>query len=79
MAHWRDTYRPAQFFFMDARAGIPTLAMLLHVRYWTRPCEKPKRLDCDRISYSFKTALGAHIASQFNFDIEPENIILVAL
>jgi intracellular multiplication protein IcmT len=35
MAHWRDTYRPARFFFMDARAGIPTLFMLLHVRYWT--------------------------------------------
>lgn len=35
MAHWRDTYRPARFFFMDARAGIPTLLMLLHVRYWT--------------------------------------------
>jgi intracellular multiplication protein IcmT len=35
MAHWRDTYRPARFFFMDARAGIPTLMTLLHVRYWT--------------------------------------------
>lgn len=35
MAHWRDTYRPARFFFMDARAGIPTLLTLLHVRYWT--------------------------------------------
>src|ERR1700746_3773423 len=41
-------------------------------------CEKSKTLDCDRISCSFKTALGAHIASQFNFDIEPKNVILVA-
>jgi hypothetical protein len=30
-------------------------------RFWPRLCEKPKTLDCDRISYSFKTALGAHI------------------
>ena len=45
----------------------------------SRPCEKPKTLGCDRISYSFKTALGAHIASQFNFDLEPKNIILVGL
>jgi hypothetical protein len=52
-----------------------------HVRgsYGPRLCEKPKTLDCDRISNSFKTALGAHIASRFNFDIEPKNIILVAL
>lgn len=35
MAHWRDTYRPARFFFMDARAGLPLLASLLHVRLWT--------------------------------------------
>lgn len=35
MAHWRDTYRPARFFFLDARAGIPLVLTLLHVRYWT--------------------------------------------
>src|SRR3546814_16132954 len=34
MAHWRDTYRPARFFFMDARAGLPLLGSLLHVRLW---------------------------------------------
>jgi len=44
-----------------------------------RLCEKSKTLDCDRISYSFTTALCARIASRFNFDIESENIILVAL
>jgi hypothetical protein len=43
-----------------------------------RPCEKPNAPDCDRISCSFKTALGAYIVSQFNFDIDPKNIILVA-
>lgn len=35
MAHWRDTHKPARFFFLDARAGIPLLATLLHVKPWT--------------------------------------------
>jgi hypothetical protein len=42
-------------------------------------CENAKTLDQDRTSYSFKTALAADTASLFNFEIEPENIILVAL
>jgi hypothetical protein len=36
-------------------------------------------LNRDRTSYSFKTILGAHTASQFNFEIELKNIILVEL
>jgi hypothetical protein len=39
-------------------------------------CGKPKRIDCDRVSHSFKIALGPRIASRFNFDIGPENIVL---
>lgn len=35
MAHWRETYKPARFFFMDARAGVPVLLTLLHFRIWT--------------------------------------------
>lgn len=35
MAHWRDTYKPARFFFMDAKAGVPVLATLLHFRLYT--------------------------------------------
>jgi len=35
MAHWRDTFKPARFFFMDAKAGIPILATLLHFRIYT--------------------------------------------
>lgn len=35
MAHWRETYKPARFFFMDARAGVPVLLTLLHFRVWT--------------------------------------------
>lgn len=35
MAHWRDTYKPARFFIMDARAGVIVVVTLLHVRIWT--------------------------------------------
>jgi hypothetical protein len=48
------------------------------VSFGSRPCEKPKAPDCDRISYSFKTTLGNHTASRFNFEVELENIILGA-
>ena len=52
-----------------------------HVRasYGPSPCENAKTLDRDRTSYSFNAALAAQTASPFNFEIEPENIILVAL
>lgn len=35
MAQFRDTYRPARFFFLDARAGALIIGCLLHVRLWT--------------------------------------------
>lgn len=35
MAHWRNTFRPARFFLMDARAGVALLLFLLHIRLWT--------------------------------------------
>jgi len=35
MSHWRETFKPARFSIMDARAGVPLLAMLLHIRPWT--------------------------------------------
>jgi len=35
MAHWRDTYRPARFFFLDVRAGVVVLLTLLWIRPWT--------------------------------------------
>jgi len=35
MAQFRDTYRPARFFFLDARAGALIIGCLLHVRMWT--------------------------------------------
>jgi intracellular multiplication protein IcmT len=35
MAHWRNTYRPARFFFLDIRAGVIILASLIHIRLWT--------------------------------------------
>jgi hypothetical protein len=41
--------------------------------------KRRKMLDRDRTSYSFKAAFGAPTQGSFNFEIEPENIILVAL
>lgn len=35
MAHWRDTARTPQFFFIDGRATFPLLLFLLHLRLWT--------------------------------------------
>jgi intracellular multiplication protein IcmT len=35
MANWRDTFKPARFFPLDARAGLFVVAMLLHIRPWT--------------------------------------------
>ena len=49
------------------------------VAFWPRLCENAKTLDRDRTSYSFNAALAAQAASPFNFEIESENIILVAL
>lgn len=34
-AHWRDSARMAKFFVVDARAAIPLLFFLLHIRLWT--------------------------------------------
>jgi hypothetical protein len=42
-------------------------------------CENAKAINRDRASSSLKAVFGAHIASAFNFKIEIENIILVAL
>ena len=47
-------------------------------RLWPRLCEKATTLDCDRRSYLFKTAVGAHTARPFSFEAELKNIILVA-
>ena len=34
-AHWRDSARPAKFFFFDAKAAFPLLLFLVHIRWWT--------------------------------------------
>jgi len=48
-------------------------------RFGPRPCEKARTLNRDRTSYSFKTDLGAHIASRFNIEIELKNFVLAVL
>jgi intracellular multiplication protein IcmT len=35
MAHFRNTYKPARFFFMDVRVGVIILASMMHVRFYT--------------------------------------------
>lgn len=35
MAHWRNTWKPARFFVMDARSALPLLPTMLHIRLWT--------------------------------------------
>jgi len=42
-------------------------------------CENAKAINRDRTSQSFKSVLGARIASAFNFEIKLKNIILVTL
>ena len=34
-AHWRDSARTAKFFSIDARAALPLLLFLLHIKMWT--------------------------------------------
>ena len=34
-AHWRDSARPARFFMFDAKACLPLLLLLFHIRLWT--------------------------------------------
>ena len=48
-------------------------------RFGPRPCENAKAINRDRTSQSFKSVLGARIASAFNFVIKLKNIILVTL
>jgi hypothetical protein len=52
---------------MSAFANFGRAVAHVQGSHGPRLCEKPKTLDCDRISYSFKTALGAHIASSICF------------
>ena len=34
-AHWRDSARPAKFFFIDAKAAFPVILFLMHIKLWT--------------------------------------------
>ena len=33
--HWRNTQKPARFFFLDARAFVAVLLFLVYARIWT--------------------------------------------
>jgi hypothetical protein len=49
-----------------------------HFRDGSWLCKNAKTLNRDRRSYSSETALVAQLASEFNLEVELENIILVA-
>lgn len=34
-AHWRDSARPARFFFIDANVAFPLIVFLVHIKLWT--------------------------------------------
>lgn len=34
-SHWRDSARPAQFFFIDAKVAFPFILFLVHIKMWT--------------------------------------------
>lgn len=33
--HWRNSMKPARFFFLDARAALPFVLVMLHLRWYT--------------------------------------------
>lgn len=33
--HWRNSMKPARFFFLDARAAVPFVIAMLHLRWYT--------------------------------------------
>lgn len=35
MAHYRNTWKPARFFIMDARSALPLLPAMLYISTWT--------------------------------------------
>ncbi len=35
MSHWRNSMKPTRFFFMDARAALFFLVLMMHFRLWT--------------------------------------------
>ena len=53
-------------------------AAMRHVGFGSCPCKNAKTLIGDRRNYSSKTVFVAQLASEFNFEVELKNIILVA-
>ena len=35
VGHWRNSYRPVKFFFMDAPFGVIIVLSVVHIRYYT--------------------------------------------
>ena len=62
MSHWRNTFKPARFFMIDARASFFVLLFLLHMRVWTMIAlfiVFGILLFVERMGYDFASALRA--------------------
>lgn len=35
VGHWRNTYKPVKFFFMDVRVGVVIALTMIHIKFWT--------------------------------------------
>lgn len=35
VGHWRNSYKPVKFFFMDVPFGVILVLSLMHIRVWT--------------------------------------------
>ncbi|MCL2505464.1 MAG: IcmT/TraK family protein [Alphaproteobacteria bacterium] len=61
-SHWRNTQKPARFFFFDARSASAVFLFLLHARLWTFCVVVVVMLAfwiIERRGYSFAAALRA--------------------
>lgn len=80
MAHFRDTYKPARFLFLDVRVGVIICASLLHVRYWTMAIDVlviVLALYVERIGLGFVGALRAaraYVAGSYRPALRREKI-----
>ena len=75
MAHWRNTFKPARFFIIDARASFFLLLFLVHIRPWTfvlLVSVFSALYFVERLGYDFQAALRA-IRVYFAGNIRPAN------
>jgi len=63
MASWRDTYKPARFFMLDARLAYVLLPALLHIRWWTLAA----LVIVAGVMFHVERRRGLHLEAAFRF------------